>query len=99
MSHRVLRPALPFALLAVCLPLHAVQGGGQLALASDYVFRGISQSNGDPALQAGARIDGAGGFYGSAWASRVDYPSAPDARAEIDYVLGIRQPLGADCIG
>jgi uncharacterized protein (TIGR02001 family) len=99
MSHRVLRPALPFALLAVCHPLQAADVGNQLALASDYVFRGISQANGRPAMQAGARVDGEDGFYGSVWASRVDFPSVPDARAEVDYVLGIRQPLSADWVG
>lgn len=99
MSHRVLRLALPLALMAVCPPLQATDVGGQLGVTSDYVFRGISQSNGRPAMQAGARVDGAGGFYGSVWASRVDFPSVRDARAEIDYVLGARQPLGADWVG
>lgn len=74
--------------LAAAQPLHAGGLSGSVALTSDYVFRGISQTQGNPALQAGLRVDAANGFYGSAWASTIDFASAPDASSEVDYVLG-----------
>lgn len=82
-----------------CMPLHAAGPSGNVALTSDYVFRGISQSNEHAALQAGVRIDGDTGFYGSAWASRIDFASARAASAEIDYVIGLRRELGEDWTG
>ena len=39
---------------------------------SDYVFRGISQSDNDPAIQGGIDF-GCGILYAGAWASLVDF--------------------------
>jgi len=56
---------------------------------SDYVFRGISQTDGDPALQGG--VDYSHGlFYVGAWASNVDF-----ADYELDLYAGI-QPVYKD---
>lgn len=82
-----------------CLPLHAAGVSANAALTSDYVFRGISQSNERAALQAGMRIDAETGVYGSAWTSRIDFAGSPDASAEIDYVVGARRKLGQDWVG
>jgi len=81
------------------LPLHAADASGNVALTSDYVFRGISQSNEQAALQAGTRVDTNAGLYGSVCASRIDFASAPAASAEIDYVIGARRKLGEDWVG
>ncbi|MBV9913446.1 MAG: hypothetical protein JOZ93_12765, partial [Sinobacteraceae bacterium] len=35
-----------------CAPAQAGAFGGALTLTSDYIFRGVSQGNGDPAAQA-----------------------------------------------
>ena len=43
---------------------------------SDYVFRGVSQSDNEPALQGGADI-GWGILYAGVWASMVDFDEAP----------------------
>ena len=68
-----------------------------IAGTSDYVFRGISQSSGDPALQGGADV-GYGIFYAGVWASKVDFDGAPPANAEVDWYGGIKptwnSPLG-----
>ncbi len=64
---------------------------------SDYVFRGISQTDNDPAIQGGADF-GYGILYAGVWASRVDFADAPPANAEVDWYGGIRptwnSPLG-----
>lgn len=99
MPLRPLRLVVPAALLLACQPLHATNTSGTIALASDYVFRGISQTNEHAALQAGARVDTDAGLYAAVWASRVDFASAPAASAEIDYVIGVHRKLGEDWVG
>ena len=56
---------------------------------SDYVFRGVSQSDNDPALQGGADVSW-GILYAGVWASMVDFADAPPANAEVDWYGGIK---------
>ena len=44
---------------------------GNATLTSDYVWRGSSQSDGDPAAQAGVKLGTATGWYASEWGSGV----------------------------
>ena len=68
-----------------------------IAGTSDYVFRGISQTDNDPALQGGADVSW-GIIYAGVWASMVDFDDAPPANAEVDWYGGIKptwnSPLG-----
>ena len=60
-----------------------------VAIGSDYVFRGVSQTEEDPAISAG--VDGtAGQVYAGAWASNVSFPGDDDTQAEIDLYGGVR---------
>lgn len=56
-------------------------------IVSDYVFRGYSQTNQDPAVFGGVDVT-AGNFYAGAWASNVDFGDATDA--EVDLYGGYR---------
>ena len=70
---------------------------------SDYVFRGISQTDNDPTIQGGLDVS-YGILYAGAWASGLDFGGtlAPgdglDAQVEIDWYGGIKptwnSPLG-----
>jgi len=40
---------------------------------SDYRFRGLSQSSGDPAVQGGVTVTHASGAYAGAWGSTIDF--------------------------
>jgi uncharacterized protein (TIGR02001 family) len=51
---------------------------GNVAITSDYRFRGISQSDRDPALQGGFDWAHESGFYLGTWASSIDFGSASD---------------------
>lgn len=52
---------------------------GNVALTSDYDFRGISQTTKDPALQGGVDyIDHTRGWYVGAWGSNVDFKDGTD---------------------
>lgn len=60
-------------------------------VASDYVFRGFSQTDEGPAFQAGVDL-GIGGFYSGAWISNVDF--GDDTSAEFDVYGGYIAELG-----
>ena len=98
MFDRLICQAAPVALLATCWPLEAADFNGNLGVTSDYVFRGISQSNRHVAVQAGARVDTEAGLYASAWGSSVDFASVPEASAEMDGTVGMRRALGVDWV-
>ncbi|WP_428149824.1 TorF family putative porin [Brevundimonas sp.] len=59
------------------------------AATSDYVFRGVSQTEEDVALSAGADVT-VGQFYAGGWASNVSFPGDDDTDAEIDLYGGVR---------
>ena len=56
------------------------------AATSEYMFRGISQTDDGPALQAGAGYSFSNGLYVGGWASNVDFGESTDA--EIDTFVG-----------
>lgn len=58
---------------------------------SDYIFRGISLSGEDPALQASINMS-YGIFYAGLWSSNVD--GAGYAPVEVDAYMGIKPVLG-----
>lgn len=63
-----------------------------LGVTSDYVFRGVSQTQEDPAIQGGVDLT-SGIVYAGVWASNVDF-GADDPTAEIDGYVGIRPTVG-----
>lgn len=64
------------------------QVSGTMAVTSDYVWRGSSQSDGDPAVQAAAKVAFAPGWYASVWGSNVSFRPDNGARSEFDLVAG-----------
>lgn len=63
-------------------------------VSSDYVFRGVSQTDENPQLFAGVDYSN-GRFYAGAWASNVEFPGDPDTNAEIDLYAGFKPVIGA----
>lgn len=81
LKHRFL-PALALAAFTLgAAPALAGDGGwlddanfsGNVSIASDYVFRGISQTNSNPAVQGGFDYASPVGLYVGAWASNVAF--------------------------
>ncbi|MTD95874.1 hypothetical protein GIW81_16165 [Hyphomicrobium sp. xq] len=61
---------------------------------SDYVFRGISQTDNDPTLQGAINI-GYGIFYAGVWGSGLDFEYfGNDAEVELDWYGGIKPTWG-----
>lgn len=88
------------------LACHAVQpllaegpGGGfslsgGAAVASDYRFRGISQTDRRFALQGTLSLAHSSGLYATIWGSSIEDYVAAGADAELDLVLGYRRSFG-----
>lgn len=88
--------------LAAALPAHAQEGssawsvGGEVVAASDYVWRGVSQSAGDPVLQLEGFVEHESGFYVGAFASNVDFGDSEDGiDYEVNAYVGWAGELGA----
>ncbi len=92
------------ALLLIVAPLQQSLAGDEsphtfsanVLLGSEYVFRGISNSNEDPTIQGGFDYAHASGFYLGTWASNIEYnaQSTDSASVEIDFYGGLAGSLG-----
>ncbi len=65
--------ALICLLVAAAAPPAAAQFSSNVTLATDYVFRGISQTLGDPAIQGGFDYEAEFGVHAGVWASNLRY--------------------------
>lgn len=65
-----------------------------VGLASDYIFRGISQTQGNGAIQGGLDVVHDSGLYIGTWASNVDFGG--DASVEFDYYAGLGNDITED---
>ena len=71
---------------AIGTTANAVEIDGSAGVVSNYVWRGATQSAGNPALQGYIGLTTEKGFYANAWGSQVDYDD--DTTAEIDLTVG-----------
>ena len=62
---------------------------GNVAITSDYLFRGISRTDSDPALQGGLDAIHETGFYTGVWGSNVQSAG----NLELDYYAGYKNSL------
>ena len=77
----------PFAAFAQDAEEESSAFSWSLAAVSDYVWRGVSQTDEDPTGQIGLTYNSPVGLYAGAWASGVDFGSGgPDF--EVDYFVG-----------
>lgn len=68
----------------------AAEFAGYVAITTDYVKRGVTQSNGNPALQLGTDLSFTNGFFLGAWASTIDINNGPGRQRdlEVNYYAG-----------
>lgn len=62
--------------------------GGNVGLMTDYVYRGVSQTDEGPAIQGGFDVSHISGFYAGIWGSNVDFNDGDEATVEVDYFAG-----------
>jgi len=86
-SHRMALALLAFQL---CLPnARASELSGVATLTSEYIYRGLAKSDGNPAAQLGIDYEHDTGLFVGVWASTVDLHSAVGQRdLELDYYAG-----------
>jgi uncharacterized protein (TIGR02001 family) len=77
----------------------AASWGGALGAASDYVFRGVSQSGGDASAQADVHCYGSSGWYVGLSAATVKVGRDGDLGAELNAYGGYRFALGGSWSG
>ena len=69
---------------------------GNVALTSDYVFRGLTQSWGGPALQGAVEYAGAGGLVAGVSGSSISDRSYPGGSIEVDLYASYGRPINDD---
>lgn len=81
-------------------PLHAHEFHGYLTVTSDYVFRGASQSNEDPTVQAGLDYAHPRGLFAGAFVARTEFPAnsfgSNPGSVELDAYLGFSHGIGRE---
>lgn len=64
---------MPFAASAADAPASPHTLTGNLGLYSQYIFRGLTQTDGQPAVQGGFDYSHSSGFYAGTWASNISW--------------------------
>lgn len=82
------------AVSAEAAPPPALTVSGSVALASDYRFRGVSQTDEEPALQGGITLVHESGLYVGAWGSNLaGWGTFGGANLELDLIAGYKAKL------
>lgn len=78
--------------LSASAPAAAMDLSGELGVVSDYRYRGVSLSNGKPAVQGSLTLEHETGLYGQLWSSTLGSPRGP-LDAEVDITAGYAASL------
>lgn len=81
-------------MLGSAMAAQAVEVAGNVTIASDYSFRGVSQTDRDPAVQGGFDIAFDSGFYVGTWGSNVQ--GFEDVSMEWDLYGGYKGEINED---
>ncbi len=89
------------ALVAALLPslAHSAPAddiSGNVAVTSDYMFRGLTQTWGRPAIQGGADYANPNGFAAGFWGSSISERSYPGGAMELDLYASYGQAIDSD---
>lgn len=80
------------ALVFVSTFTNAVSVSGNAAIQTDYIWRGMTQNDGDTSVNVGLDADLGGGFYVGTWAATVDFGNGHTL--EHDYYGGYAFEMG-----
>ena len=87
--------AMPGCLLPA-LPAAAADVSGSVAITTDYIYRGMSQTDGQPAAQAGVQFHSSAGWNAGMWGSSVDFQNGSGIAYELDLQAGYAWQLSPD---
>jgi uncharacterized protein (TIGR02001 family) len=81
----------------MALAEEAAPFGANVGITTDYIFRGVSQTSGNAALQGGVDYAHASGFYAGVWGSNIswitDFGATGSASLELDTYFGFGNTL------
>ncbi|MDP1996951.1 MAG: TorF family putative porin [Gallionella sp.] len=88
------------AVPGVAMAEEASPFSANVGFTTDYIFRGISQTSGNPAVQGGIDFAHASGLYAGIWGSNVswisDFNAGVSSSLELDTYFGFRNSLADD---
>ena len=84
--------SVPFAVSAQESEESTSPFSASFGVTTDYVFRGVSQTDNEPAFQAGATYTAPFGLYATVWGSNVDFGDG-GPNFEVDYNIGWSKDL------
>lgn len=101
MTLRSLAAAAAFLSIGCVAVVHADDAAtspvtGHVALTSDYMFRGLTQTWGRPAIQGGADYANPNGFAAGFWGSSISERSYPGGAMELDLYASYGQAIDSD---
>lgn len=78
----------------------AVDFSGSVGYGSDYIWRGITKSNGEQIFMGSGRLGHDSGAYVNVnFFTGVDFPAATDESQELDYTVGFAKDIGDGLFG
>ncbi|MFZ2300285.1 MAG: TorF family putative porin [Gallionella sp.] len=90
----------PGAAMAADAPASPHTLTANIGFTTDYIFRGISQNVGEPAVQGGIDYSHSSGFYAGVWGSNIGWITGSgatgNASMELDTYFGIRNSFSGD---
>ena len=78
-------------LFSTSTALQSAEFESNVAIANDYVWRGMTQTSEEPAISGGFDIAGESGLYFGTWASNVEFGDG--AALELDWYVGYANEL------
>lgn len=94
MKINTLKSAVIGALMVPLTAIHAEEAApaeesgfsvsGNVGLYSDYIFRGYTQTQNNPAVQGGFDVEHSSGFYIGTWASNVEWTTVGNSSAMVE---------------
>ena len=82
--------------LLAALPAAAADVSGSVAVTTDYIYRGTSQTAGQAAAQAGVQFHSSAGWNAGMWGSSVDFQNGSGLAYELDLQAGYSWSLSPD---
>jgi uncharacterized protein (TIGR02001 family) len=77
-------------------PAHALSFGGDVAITSDYIYRGYSETDGKGAVQLDLHISTQSGTFVGVWTSSLDHKFQPYADYDVEEYIGQRFDLSSE---
>lgn len=98
MAIRAGRQAMALLVVSLCVSnVQASELSARLTLTTEYIYRGLQRSDGDPAFQLGLDYEHGSGLFAGLWGSTVDIRTPSSERdLEVDYYAGYHHQFAED---